>query len=518
MLGKLLRGVQRSDSRTAKWNIFFNYSSIVYNVIIAIALVPLYLKYIPSDLYGLWLATGNILTWITLLDPGLGGTMQYKIAHAFGKSDKPEIGRLIGNSLIIACLYFLVLACGAMYLQFNILNWINIESVYQQEFMLALVLTSLSTIIMVFSFNLQGINFGLQTSLGIGIVFTVMNIAGIVSTIYYLHNGYGLLAFGYSGMIRAFIYLGGNIGYLFLRMKFEQYRLSFDKGGIKELFNLLAYGFLGKTAGTLQGRIFEFLIAKYVSHSAVTSFKISLSAPDNCKLILIRPSISISPVLSKLHGTGETELIKRRLKQMVYFVIWAAMFIFSAFFVFNRPFIKLWVGDSFYIGDVTNVLICIFVVVASISEILAQFVWAIGEIKKNSFATTIQFVLFLPMSIWACVHHGIEGLLVASILSYFAVTIWYFTYVLVTKLSIKVKSVFPFLFESLLVVLASIAVVELFKNISILGWGGFLLNCGLFTLAYTVAVFLLSKKFRNLVSALVMERLINRFVARSDSL
>jgi hypothetical protein len=61
--------------------------------------------------------------------------MQYKIAHAFGKSAKPEIGRLIGNSLIIACLYFLVLACGATYLQLNILNWLDIDQVYHQKFL-----------------------------------------------------------------------------------------------------------------------------------------------------------------------------------------------------------------------------------------------------------------------------------------------------------------------------------------------------------------------------------------------
>ena len=45
-----------------------------------IILVPIYLVYIPKDLYGYWLATGNILTIISLLDPGIGGVVTQKVS------------------------------------------------------------------------------------------------------------------------------------------------------------------------------------------------------------------------------------------------------------------------------------------------------------------------------------------------------------------------------------------------------------------------------------------------------
>lgn len=47
-------------------------------MMVGIILVPIYLVYIPKDLYGYWLATGNILTIISLLDPGIGGVVTQK--------------------------------------------------------------------------------------------------------------------------------------------------------------------------------------------------------------------------------------------------------------------------------------------------------------------------------------------------------------------------------------------------------------------------------------------------------
>ena len=516
MINRLFSKVRRSDSRTAKWNLFFNYSSIIYNVIIAIALVPLYLKYIPSDLYGVWLATGNIITWMTLLDPGLGGTMQYKIANALGNNNKIEIGKLIGNSLLISCFYLLILSAGGIFLQYNILGWLNILPSYQQEFLMALGLTSFSTILMVFSFNIQGINFGLQSSLGIGLVFTLMNIVGIISTIIFLHLGYGLLAFGYSGMLRSIIYLGGNIVYLLFRYKTDKFPISTEKKGIKELFNLLAFNFFGKMAGTLQGRVFDFLIAKYVSNSAVTTFRITLSAPDNSKLVLIRPAVSISPILSKLHGEGDLDTIKKRLKQMIYFVIWTAVFIFSAFYVFNQNFISIWVGDKFYSGNVTNTLICIFVVVASISEILSQFVWAIGEMKKNNITTIIQFIIFLPISIWATINYGVNGLIVTSLVSYLLVTIGYFSLIIINKFKIELKSTRVFFIELGFVLIASFIIIMLFDHSEIKSWLKFITYCLCFTISYVFILCVLSIKFRNVLVSFAYSgcKKINKFKVR----
>lgn len=505
-----LKKINRNDRRTIRWNLFFNYTSVVYNVIIGIVLVPLYLKYIPIDEYGAWLASGNIITWMTLLDPGLSGTMQYKVAHALGNNDKKTIGKLIGNSIVIGICFFITLCLGAIFVQFNISKWLDVSKFSEASFFLALALTSISTCIMMFSFSIAGINMGLQSSLGIGIIFTVMNIFGIVSTIYFLKMNFGLLAFGYTGMLRALIYFGGHALYLLGRVHIEKYKIAIDTRVLKELTSLLGYNFLGKTAGTLQGRIFDFLIAKYISLGAVASFRISLSGPDNSKLVLVRPTVSISPILSKLHGGGDLESIKHRLKQMVFFFIWVSSFIFGAFIIFNKSFVSLWVAKDLYVGNITNILICIMVGVASLSEILSQFVWALGEMRKNNLATTIQFGIFLPLAILLCINFGINGLLGASIFSYLSVTIWYFSYIISSKLTLKLKGALPFFKEIILVFVIISVNVIIFQNILILTWLKFFSNCLLFSGAFLLSLYFVSGKFRDVLSVQLFDKIRNR--------
>ncbi len=77
-----------SRIRTTKWNLFFFYLRTFVGLANGILIVPLYLKYIDNSLFGIWLASGNILTWITIIDPGVGDVLIQKISYAYGKKNK----------------------------------------------------------------------------------------------------------------------------------------------------------------------------------------------------------------------------------------------------------------------------------------------------------------------------------------------------------------------------------------------------------------------------------------------
>lgn len=500
--------IKRSDYRTSKWNLFFNYSSIFYNIIIAIVLVPLYLKYIPSDEYGAWLAATAILTWISLIDPGLGGVLQYKIAFSFGLKDYTEIGKLIGNSLIIAGFFTLILILGTIFTQFNLSKWIEISAYRDSKFMLAFAFSAISTVILVFSYNIQGINYGLQSSLGIGLVFTVMNIIGILSLIYFLTNHYGLLSFAYSSMIKTGIYLTGNIIYLNYRMISDEIKPKVELSGIRELLSLIGFNLIGKFCGTLQGRMFEFLIAKYVSHPAVTSFRVTQSAPDSSKLVLIRPFVALMPVFSRLFGSGNLDTIKYRLRQMFLFFTWFSTFIFFAFWLYNESFINLWVGPKFYIGSTPNLLVCILVIIAALADVLGQIVWAIGLIKQNNLTVIIQFIIFLPLSIITCKNFGIIGLLLSSIGSYLAVSIPYFIYLIYHKL-FNNTSGFKLLILEFIKSTAILGLVStIFYNPKFNSWYSFMFECIEYSMLYFVLLFLISKEFKCFIKTITRKFLL----------
>ena len=48
-------------------------------------LTPMSLRHIDYKLFGAWLATGQMLSWVSLLDPGVNEVLRQRVAHAFGE-------------------------------------------------------------------------------------------------------------------------------------------------------------------------------------------------------------------------------------------------------------------------------------------------------------------------------------------------------------------------------------------------------------------------------------------------
>src|ERR1700753_3677297 len=91
------------DKKVLRWNFVFQYGYVITNILNSIILLPFYLKKIDAATLGVWLATGNILAWMTLIDPGVGEVLQQKIAELLGKGHKEEISKTMGSGLIAAC-------------------------------------------------------------------------------------------------------------------------------------------------------------------------------------------------------------------------------------------------------------------------------------------------------------------------------------------------------------------------------------------------------------------------------
>ncbi|MFA6715988.1 MAG: hypothetical protein WCS27_11475, partial [Victivallaceae bacterium] len=107
-------------------------------------MVPLYIRFIPLDVYGAWLASGNILVWIGAIDPGLTIVLQQRVGFAYGKQDFRAIRDFVGCGLIISALISLFIimlgAIAAFYLPSLLKLPVNVDaSVIVLAFFLAVV-------------------------------------------------------------------------------------------------------------------------------------------------------------------------------------------------------------------------------------------------------------------------------------------------------------------------------------------------------------------------------------------
>src|SRR4051812_5504087 len=157
------------DKKVLKWNFIFQYGWVLTNIFNSILLLPLYLKNIDKDTLGIWLATGNILTWMTLVDPGVGEVLQQKIAELRGRQQHNEIEKVIGSGMISSAMILLVSLIIGFVFYFLIGMIINKNVSQYPHLTLALVISIVATGLSLVSFGLSGINQGLHNSAPVAI-------------------------------------------------------------------------------------------------------------------------------------------------------------------------------------------------------------------------------------------------------------------------------------------------------------------------------------------------------------
>ena len=67
----------------------------------ALFTVPVSVSHIPLDLYGAWLASGNILAWATMIDPGFGLLTQQQVATTYGAGNLDSAGKIISGGVLL---------------------------------------------------------------------------------------------------------------------------------------------------------------------------------------------------------------------------------------------------------------------------------------------------------------------------------------------------------------------------------------------------------------------------------
>ena len=92
-------------SRTRKAAVLaaFTYVQYALAIVTGIILVPLVLRHLGARTYGLWLTTGELLAYASMVELGVLGVLPWMIAEADGVADRAAMRRLVSNGLAVGC-------------------------------------------------------------------------------------------------------------------------------------------------------------------------------------------------------------------------------------------------------------------------------------------------------------------------------------------------------------------------------------------------------------------------------
>lgn len=487
----------RSRKTTTQWNFFFNVVSISVTVVSGLLLVPLYLRYIPADTYGGWLATGNILSWLTLIDPGFSTVLLQQVGAAYGAKDQRAVNALITSGLLLAVIIAIVIGLAGLGVSTHFTDWLKLPPSVDVELLRStFVVALLSTVATVCCFGFTAVNLGLQASLGIGLVAVVGDLGSICLSLVLLFKGYGLYAIVGGLVCRGVVALLGNVLYLGWRLRAEEIRFRPDISRFGSLVRLSSYAYLGRVGGLLVSQIDLFVVARYLGPGMVMALNLTRRAPQMTQLLVQRPAMAFVPSVAHLMGEGDVAKAGAILTRLMIILSSLLALTLAGFLLLNPSFVALWVGPQFYAGSAVNVLICVGLFLGVMTQSLSELCFALGNIRGNSLAALAQSLVYVPLLLVGAKHFGLLGVVAAPLVATLAVAAWYYPRTFVEMVHLDRQQQQVLLLEILKALAVGLLLAAAFAAFPSRNWPMFVILATLFSAAFVTALASISSAFR----------------------
>jgi O-antigen/teichoic acid export membrane protein len=501
-----------------KKNILANYIGQIYVMAISIFVMPLYLKYMGAEAYGLVGFFILMQVFLNLLDAGFSPTLGRQVAEARGNQEKFKTFFRILRSVEII---FFLLSVTVILLVYTVSYWISAEwikadSLGQDTIQYCIVLMGIILSIRWFTTVYKsGIN-GFEDQVWLNKV----NI--LIATLKYL--GALLLLIFISQDIKVFFYYQLMIGiieviFLNLRMykllpinEIKSNILSFkiDITAMKTIipFSMsIAYTTL---IWTLLMQFDKLILSSVLSLDKFGYFSIIILISSSLVAIATPVFLAISPQMTVLLSAGESIKMKNVYRKMTQLITWIVLSTSLLICIFSKEILYILIGDLEASIWGSNILI--FYTLGYAFFVLGSFQYylqnSFGDLRYYVRGASVLVFFQIPLMYYFVVEYGAIG---SGVLWLFFNFLWFivFTFIIHNKFLPKfhlkwlLKDMIPILI--FVVLLAFLVKQFIHFEISILTnkWilASEILIIGiLFVLVSSLSISIVQEKIKNLIN------------------
>jgi O-antigen/teichoic acid export membrane protein len=414
------RSFKGSDARTtkAKKNIAVSFIVKGINILIMLGMVPLLIRQLNTDKYGIWLTMASFISWFSFFDVGLGNGLKNTLAGKLVVNDTIGAKKAISTAYLsitgVSLLIIIAFIIGNKYL-----NW---ATLLNAPISLLSELKSLSFFVII-SFCLQLI---LKLISSIYDAFQMPAISGAINTlgnlvsfifillIIFISNSGSLLFYGIALTTSPILALLIATLYFFRKKHSEltPSLRSFDRTLVKSLFGLGGKFFLIQITSIVLYQTNSFVIAHVVGVDSVTSYDIAYKYAGIFQMVF---TIMLSPLWiasTDAYLQGNIDWIYKaisKLNKVLLLIIFASVIQLLV----SKQIYRLWIGDKISITYSLTFLMLFYFVVSMRGGIYCMVLNGIGKIKMQFIFNLSEALIHIPLSIFLGKHFGINGVIIS---------------------------------------------------------------------------------------------------------
>lgn len=252
----------------------------------------------------------------------------------------------------------------------------------------------------------------------------------------------------YSSIMIVFTVMRGYLNSILVRKRYPQIvcKGKIDKNELKVIKVNMAGVTLGKLCTVSRGTFDEIIMSSFLGLSALAIF-------DNYYYI-ISAIVAIMNVVenSLISGVGNSIVIDtveknyNDFKKINFIYMWLVGICSCCLFCLYQPFMKIWVGEELMIDNTTMILFVLYFYSGCLCSISNVYSTAKGLWWNLRVKSVFEIIVNLGLNILLVVLYGMQGIIIATVISYVFVSFCWGSYVLF-KEYFGIKLFWPLLYS-----------------------------------------------------------------------
>ena len=391
-------------------------------VLLSFISIPMTLKYLGDDRYGLWLSLSSVIALMAFADFGLGNSLLNSISKSKGRSDIAHAQKAVSSTFFIlvtiSFLLLILLNFTYQYINLDYLLNLKVDSVKSEAKSTFIVLALVILINMPLGI-VQRIYEGYQEGFTYQIFLLFGTLIGFFCLIIFIKLKLGLpelvlsLSMGnviasLIGAVHLFLWKRKELFPRFKYFESIEAKNMLKTGGIFVLLQL--FSFLNLTSDNI-------IIAHSIGTSAIPHFEIvkKLFSVSMMLVFFISP---LWPAFAEAMEKREFVWAQKTLNSMLKYCLILSAVATLPLLLFGKYFIKIWVGSTYTPSWFLLVGFYLFTIIANFGGIMASFFNSGTFLKKQLLLVSIATIATLICKVFFIKFLGIDWLIWANVICF----------------------------------------------------------------------------------------------------
>lgn len=407
-----------SRTRRAAISALFGYLQFGLALVSGIVMVPFVLSRVPTDLYGVWLAVGEVLAYSSMVDLGVVGVLPWLVAESDGRGDREGIRRFLAGGVAFssaASLAYLALAAVVLVIAPQVAHLTGAQRAAVAGPVLLLVgMGAVSLPLRSFYAAVVG----LQDATFAGVLSVCQLALGVALTLGLLLAGKGLWALALASAVPN---LAGGVACLVrLAMVAPDLLRGWHLPTKATMRVMTAQGIGSWTAGLgwrMVAASDSIVVLSVMGPAAAVVYAMTFKLGAVAMQMSWQLPDAGLVGLAQLKGEGRPERIREVTVSLLRLVLIASGGVACAVLAFNPSFVTLWVGPARFGGLALNAALAALVVAHSLGHGLFTTSATLGTRVQAGWAALAQGAVNLGAALLLGRLLGLAGVALAAVVS-----------------------------------------------------------------------------------------------------